>query len=289
MTYAKSMGYLRDLGARLKAARGWVAGQYAGMLVLLLLGLGWTRIGEKHLWQVLVSLLLPVLLLAGLLVLEAGTMRRLMGGQMRVRFAWGALSLMVWLGALWLAWWILDWADGHIFEWASFLNSKMTADNRATLFTFAHLQDWMQRIEWVLRWVAVPGKLTIYALATATWGWRVPVRRVWRMLWSWRYWLGAVVASVLAVWLPGHFFAADPHGSVSAQMWRVGLKLAASYLLAVSAWVLLLAWGAVLFARQQKMPPLEEPLVAAPVGAGPDALVDAAKAEPPAEGASEDR
>jgi hypothetical protein len=38
---------------------------------------------------------------------------------------------------------------------------------------------------------------------------------------------------------------------VAAQEWKVGLKLAAAYLLGVSAWMLMLGWWAVLFDGQK--------------------------------------
>jgi hypothetical protein len=128
--------------------------------------------------------------------------------------------------------------------------------------------------------VIVPGKIIPYAAASAQWGWRLPVRRVLRLLWSWRWWLGVAVATALGLWLPGKFFAGVPHGTVSAQVWAVGLKLAGAYLLAVGCWVLLLAWAAVLFGRQQ--PPPEESLAAVPVLAGPGPQILSATAETPA-------
>jgi cytochrome b561 len=87
------------------------------------------------------------------------------------------------------------------------------------------------------------------------------------MLWNWRWWLGVLLAALLAVELPSRFFAAEPSGSVHAQIWHVALKLIATYLLAVGSWVLLLGWLAVLFGRQN--PPAEEVLVAVPAPAEP--------------------
>jgi hypothetical protein len=276
---------LKDLLERLRAARWWLLAQFAGTAALLLLGLLWTRLPEKHLWQVLLSLLLPALLAISVLELEAGTMRRLLTGDgRRVKLVWGAATLLVWLAALGLAWAVLDWADGRIFLWTSYLNSKAPAQMRVTLLSFEHLLKAMTFLEWVLRWIALPGKLIVLAVASAEWGWRLPWRRVGRVLWNWRWWPAVIAASLLAVWLPSHFFTPEPHGSVTAQVWSVGLKLAAAYLLAVSSWVLLLAWCAVLFARQQK-PPVEETLVAVPVVVGPEDRADAAQAElpPPAD------
>jgi hypothetical protein len=58
-----------------------------------------------------------------------------------------------------------------------------------------------------------------------------------------------VLAALLGVVLPGHFFNGVPHGTVSQQVWAVALKLVGSYLLAVCSWVLLLGWAAVMLGR----------------------------------------
>jgi len=59
-----------------------------------------------------------------------------------------------------------------------------------------------------MRWVAVPAKVIPYAAASMQWGWRVPWRRILRILWNWQWWLAVVVAALAAVWLPSRFFVA---------------------------------------------------------------------------------
>ncbi len=156
---------------------------------------------------------------------------------------------------------LLDWCDDQIPLWAGYLNSESSSHARARLFTYDHIVRWFTIIEWILRWIVLPAKVIPYAAATAQWGWRIPLRRVLHILWNWRWWPAVVLASLLAVWLPGKSFTETPHGSVTAQVWCVVLKLASAYLLAVTGWILLLAWQATLFAKQQ--PP--EPLHLAPV------------------------
>src|SRR5208337_1463026 len=156
-----------------------------------------------------------------------------------------------WLAVACAFWALLDWCDDQIPQWAGYLNSESSAHARATLFTYDHIQRWLTLLEWILRWIVLPAKVIPYAAVTAQWGWRLPWRRVLHILWNWRWWPAVVLASLVAVWLPGRFFAGMPSGTVSAQVWLVALKLAATYLLAVSSWVLLLAWVATLFARQQ--------------------------------------
>ena len=274
--------YLNDLANRLRAARGWVVGQFGGMLLLILATLSWTRLPDKHWWEVALSLLIPVLLAICVLELQAGTVRRLADDDgKRVKLVWGAVTLLVWIAVGAAMWALLDWCDDRIWLWASYLNSKASAHGRVTVFTVEHIQRWFTVAEWVLRWVVVPGKLIPLAAASAQWGWRLPARRLLRLLWSWQWWAAVVVAALIGAWLPGHFFAGEPSGTVSHQVWTVGLKLGGAYLLAMGSWVLILAWVATLFGRQQKKPPAEEVLVREPVPVGPPERSLRAKAETP--------
>jgi len=247
--------YFRDLFRRLLQSRRWIAAQFGLTLLLILIGIVWTRLPEKHVWQVLLSLLLPLLIAISALELQAGTMRSLANGDgKRVKLPWGAISLLFWIAVAWLCWAILDWCDDRIYQWAGYLNSQAPAHWRAKFLTFPHLSLWMTCIEWVLRWIVVPAKIIPFAIASAQSGWRLPVRRVLQLLWNWRWWLGVIVVALVSVALPSHFYSADPHGTVHAQIWRVSLKLTGSYLLGVAGWVLLLAWVGVLFGRQKPLP-----------------------------------
>jgi hypothetical protein len=238
-------------------------------LLLILAGAGWTRLPDRHAWQVVLSLAIPVLLVISALELQAGTVRAFADDDgKRVKLVWGAGALLVWIALGAAAWEVLDWCDDQIPLWAGYLNSRASAGARATLFTYDHVLCWLTDLEWLLRWVVVPAKVIPYGAVTAQWGWRLPWRRVLRLLWNWRWWLGVVLVAVVGVVLPGNFFAGEPHGTVTAQVWAVGMKLTVAYLLAVASWVLLLGWWATLFGRQE--PPAEEVLVAVPVLAGPE-------------------
>lgn len=266
------MTYFSDLVSRLRRSWIWVALQFVLTLVLILVGLAWTRIPEKHWWQVLLTLVVPLLLLVSLLELEAGTMRSFAEDDgKRVKLVWGAMALLVWVALYWAMWAILDWCDGQIPMWAGYLNSRASAGGRATVFTYAHLQLWFTDIEWLLRWVVVPAKVIPYAMASAQWGWRLPLRRIIRSLFNWRWWLAMLGAAYAGVSLPSHFFAGVPNGTVQHQVWAVIFKVAGTYLLAVMSWVLLLAWAAVLITRVKLLTGRggEEAGVLAPVNSGP--------------------
>jgi len=279
-----SAGSGRGLFARLGGARLWIVLQFVVTLLILAAALGWTRLADKHWWQVALTLLVPVVLAICALELQAGTVRKLADddGQ-SVKLVWGALTMLVWV-ALGLAMWlILDWCDDKIPLWAGYLNSKFSSRARATTFTYDHILHWLTMLEWFVRWVVLPAKLIPYAACSAQWGLGIPWRRMIRFLWNWRWWVGVAVAAFVGVWLPAQFFEKPPHGTVSAQVWSVILKLAATYVLAVGSWVLLLGWWATLFARP-RIAPDDEELVAVPVLSGGPEPALRARALPPFDG-----
>jgi hypothetical protein len=274
----------RGLFARLGEARLWIVLQFVVTLLLFAAGLGWTRLPDGHAWQVGLTLLIPVVLAICALELQAGTVRKLADGDgLRVKLLWGAASMLVWVALGFAAWLILDWCDDKIPLWSGYLNSKFSARARATTFTYDHIAHWLTMLEWFIRWIVLPAKLVPYAACSAQWGWRIPWRKVIRFLWNWRWWGGVVVAAFVGVWLPAQFFSKQPHGTVSAQVWSVILKLAATYVLAVGSWVLLLAWWATLFMRPQGSGDDEE-LVAVPVLSGPPDSTLRARAIPEHDG-----
>lgn len=268
-----AMSPFMDLIRRLRSSLAWVAAQFWATLLIILAGVAWTRLPDKYAWQVGLTLFVPLLLLASALILQAGTMRKLLNQQQaRAPLAIGTLTLLVWVAIVWAAWTILDWCDDQIPLWAGYLNSRASAHWRATVFTYEHIRSWLTLAEWILRWIVVPAKVIPYAMASAQWGWRLPWRRVLRLLRNWRWWVAVVAAALVGVTLPGNFFAGQPHGTVSAQVWAVVLKLAVAYLLAVASWVLLLAWAAVLLSRQPQLAagqPADDSLVPTPVHSGP--------------------
>jgi len=274
---------MKSFVRRLALARVWIVLQFVLTLVLLLLGLAWTRIPDKHVWQVVVELLIPVLLAIGFLELQAGTMRKLADDEgHRVKLVWGAVTLVLWIAAALLTWWVLDWCDDQIPQWGDYIHSMLPKGLRASLLTWAHIKGTLFVIEWIFRWIVVPAKLIPFAAASAQSGLRLPWRRIIRMLWNWRWWAGVVVASLVAIVPPSHFFSALPTGTVAAQEWHVILKITASYLLVIGSWVLLLGWQATLFAGKQ-VPPRDKELVAVPVLTGPPDRDTSAKADIPPE------
>ena len=261
------MNPFRDAIDRLRRSLGWVAAQYWVTLVLIGIGVAWTRLPDQYWWQVVLSLLIPALLVVALLALEAATMRSLASDSKRVRLVWGALSIAVWAAIYAAIWILLTWCGDQIPTWASYMNSRASAHARASFLTYDHIQNGLTILVWIFRWIIVPGKLIPCAIASAQHGWRLPWRRLIRFMLNWRLWPAVILASLIAVEWPSHFYNAVPQGSVSHQVWTVLLKLLANYLLAITAWVLLLAWAAVLISPRSQ--PADEALVTAPIGSAP--------------------
>lgn len=237
------MSYCKDLFRRLRGSLVWVALQFALTLVLILIAWAWMHLPDKHLWQVALVLLTPLLLAISALELEAGTMRALADDDgRRVKLVWGAIALLVWVALFWACWAVLDWCDSRIPEWAGYLSTQASAGQPATAFMNEQIQHRLRVVEWVLRWIVVPGKIIAYSMASAQWGWRVPFRKIIRLLLNWRWWAAVVLASLVSVVLPGYLFPNFLQDSTARQVWEV----AGTYVLATGCWVSLLAWAAVL-------------------------------------------
>jgi len=238
----------RDFFRRLISAWPWLLAQLFGTLALLLLGLAWTRLSEKNFLLVAATLLLPILLAAAFLLLEAGTLRAFaQDPQSRIRLVWGSLWLLLAALLFWIGWGLCDSFATHTGAWASYLNSQSLAHTR--LFTYERFARALAVCEWILHWILVPALVLPLALSLAQWGHRIPWRRVMRLLIDWKWWLGVALTSLLAELIPSYFFTAPPYGSISAQKWHVGLKLAGAFLLKLIGLILALGWLSTLFHR----------------------------------------
>jgi hypothetical protein len=243
---------MSNLRQNLRAARGWIVAQFLGFPLIALAGIGWTRLPDKHWWQVALSFLLPVLLLAAAVVLKAGIVRRMMSeSEPRTSLFWGALSLLVWIAIVWLLWALLDRWDDKVYLWAGYLNSKASAWWRGRIFTFEYLSLWLTRIEWFLRWIVVPALIIPFGAASAVCAWRLRWFSTLHVVHNWRWFLAVILFALLGVALPTYFFTGTPHGTLSAQFWAIACKIIGAYLLAFFCWVVLLAWVCALLKHEE--------------------------------------
>jgi hypothetical protein len=247
-----------DGWSRFARARVWVVLQFAGLALLIAFGLLWTRIPEKRAGQVLLTLLLPLLIAAAFLGLQAGTIRSMLRPfdadrtDARVSFFWGSATLLVWIAIGWLLWGLVDRFDDHIYNWAGYLNSRFDPHSRSHFATYEHFTSWLGKASWVLRWVIVPGLLLPLGCSAAYGFRRLPWKRSLRAWIDWRWWPVLLVLALIGQAWPFTFFDTLPHGTVDAQVWRVVFKVLGAYLLAVLCWIFAIVWCLSLVARPEQ-------------------------------------
>ena len=71
MSDVAAANIFNDLFRRLRLSLAWVAAQFWATLLIILAGIAWTRLPDRHAWQVALALFVPLLLLAAVLLLEA--------------------------------------------------------------------------------------------------------------------------------------------------------------------------------------------------------------------------
>jgi len=270
---------IADWLRRVRRAWLWIVLQNVGVALLIAIGLLWTRIPEKHLWQLLLTLLVPVVVAAAFVVLQAGTFRSFLHpvsesgrqDEPRVSLAWGACTLVIWIAIGWVLWSLLDMFDDKIIDWADYLNSKAGEHARAHWASYGRLSRDLNWVGWTLRWVIVPGLLMPLASSSA-WGLRrLPWRRVLRLFIDWRWWPAVLGCALVGEAWPQTWFESEPHGTVHEQITRVIWKLLAAYLLAMVCWVKLLGWAARLLdnaprgGKDDDGEPVSEPAIVSPL------------------------
>jgi len=97
--------------------RVWIVLQFVLTLLLILVGLAWTRLPDKHGWQVMLSLLIPFLLIVSALELQPAPSASWPTTTAAREAGFGAITLLVWIAIGAAAWWLLDWCDDQIPEW----------------------------------------------------------------------------------------------------------------------------------------------------------------------------
>lgn len=279
LLFVRFRNLIGDWLTRVRRAWLWIVLEILGMALLIALGLLWTRIPEKHVLQVLLTLLVPLVLAAGFLTLQAGTFRAFLRPVPQpsqkhkhcVSPTWGAATLVIWVAIGWILWALLDRFDDNTWSWGMYLSSKASDHARANWASYIRLSRDLERTGWTLRWVIVPG-LLLPLVASSVWGFRrLPWRRVVRLYIDWRWWPAVLACALVGQAWPQTWFDLTPHGSVREQVTRVIWKLVAAYLLAVVCWVKLLGWVAMLLDDAPRRrsddggEPVPEPAIVSPL------------------------
>lgn len=211
----------------LRLNRRWIAAQLGWVLVWIGINLAALHLPEtKRLpdWlsgKFQVSCSVSVMIAA--FVVQAGMLRSFLSDHAKhVRLVWGILALLL---------------SGFLYAIA-----------------FSMQDDYLpgQIWQWLLDFILTPGTLFPFAAASALCGWRLPWRRVLRVVCAWRWWLGVLLAGTFGM-LAEHYFDGIRGWP---EVWDVdlanGLKMGAIDMFEIAVWVLLLGWLAVLFDRSER-------------------------------------
>ena len=247
-------GMIREVpGAVWGAKRVWLL-HVAGNAALAALGYAWLWIPDAKIWQVAGSALLGLALVTLVLWLHGATLSFFhathSGEEARVRTAFRATLprlpaiwtwLIVFAGLLWL----VGLVEDQLWNWAATTASWLTLKLQKP-FKPEKVFEYYDNIAWAVRWLLVPLALLTLAAQASLSGFsgfgRSGLRSAWHSFRSLRYW-----AAYVALFLAGHYL---PHRLVwwvpgveglGAQAASAAARILPAYLLAVTAWLLLLS------------------------------------------------
>jgi len=212
---------LNDLLRRLRLNRQWVGAQFGWVLAWIWVGMATLHFPGIQRWPEWLSGGLRVtyssLIMIAALAVQTGMLRSLIRSDARrVRPIWGALALLLW-GILYVIAFSMqdDYLPGQIWQW-------------------------------LLSCVVAPAIIFPFAAASAVWGWRLPWRRVLRVMGAWRWWLGVLLAGTIAISTELYFDRLRAYEYVWDVGLVTGLKMGAVDMLETGVWILLLVWLAML-------------------------------------------
>src|ERR1017187_3780235 len=170
---------LSSTKTRIISARWWLITQLFLTAVLVALAVVFLRLPDKYLWQVLITLLLPLALCAVFVLMQSCTMHALVGTASmdktrQVKLIFGAMTFVAWILLAWVALTIaFDFGD-KIDLYAGYLNSRFPAGLRAKIFTEDHIASIFNSFEWLMVYVLIPGLFIPLATLTSITGAGLP-------------------------------------------------------------------------------------------------------------------
>jgi hypothetical protein len=226
----------------MRASPLWLA-QAVGNALLLWLGYYWLGLGESRAIALVWSAVVALAIVLGACWLHGAAFVWFSDPKPRLRtvFATALRRILPLLAAAavvllvyWLAKLAADAAAGSSFKLASWLTLKLRKPVRPSAMLRA-----CGVLFWIVRWVVLPVLLLPTVAGVAARAWRgfgefgVMVRR--RL-----YWIEVPVLLLAAFWAPMQIYRWTPHaGSFRMEMASFVVRLAAAYLLSLSAWLLL--------------------------------------------------
>jgi len=245
------MNHLRDaVGAVWRTKKLWILQLLVNPALFVAAAL-WLNIPESHLWQLVLTLIMLVVIVAGWAWLQAGTLRyfadleeyeHLLGSAFS-----GALQAIIpfllWAGVLAALMFGVGDLGAATPRTATYIRSMMPVGMRNHI-SESQLDWTFAVLTWVAFWIVIPAIMLPLGreIAGHAWQgidyegrhqWSLTIRNGW-------YWLWIVVLALPGVFLPQRLIAWLPHAtSVTGETVSLVVRFAVAWLLAATAWTVL--------------------------------------------------
>ena len=233
-----------------------------GILVLLAAGLLWLKIPDSHVWQLVLSVLLGLLIASGALATQTYILQRLRRTTASHRLWLGSLLLGAWLLILALLMHAANRLEDHVSERAGYWNSRLGSHLRTAL-TYNRLIHWQEDVITFLLWVVVPALLLPFLVESVSRaGLRSGLENALRLLKDWRHWAAVLVLLGLVRGVTPALVYWHPVDSIHGELLSALFRLPVALVLTVLLLLILFAIESELLARHDALRhTIPEPLV----------------------------
>jgi hypothetical protein len=226
-------------------ARLWLL-NFVGNAAALTAWYFWLLVPDAHGWQVALSLLAAICILALVVWLRAGTFAYFrLAGFRDSGAVWRAfrhslrhlIALALWAAVLAAVLWFLFWLLQYPPQFGVWLWQKLPE-----VLRFASPQRLAQYADWLL-WLVMLGTVAKWlpiATSIAVSGFGKRALRSWRVLMRPIYWVWFCILAFLGVYIPYKLVSWIPSvEDLRKQAWSMGLRFFAAYVIVITAWTAL--------------------------------------------------
>lgn len=238
------------LGAVRKARGVWLL-HVAGNALLFAALFGWLSIPDARTWQLGLSALLGLGIVAGALWLHGGTLAYFEGAHRGAEKPWPACggicrklpALAAWVLLLLVVCWGVDWIQAQVPGWATWWASWLTLKLQKPVL-LADVENFFRWIVFALRWFLVPLALLPVAAQVVRRGFPgfADVGRAWRIARRPKWWLGYSLAYVVGAYVPDKLVSWLPElQGLTVESLSMLARIVPAYLLLTGAWLFVLS------------------------------------------------
>lgn len=223
--------------------------QLAGNAILAAIASVWLEIPDSHTWQLLLSVVIAIALIAAFLWLHTITLRILRQPLTVITLWFSSILLAAWLLLTKAFTTAIAHLDDNSSQRAGYWNSKLSPHWR-NIFTYERLDTWQTNLTQFVLWVILPAIVLPFLIETVTTGLRAPAwRNAARTLQRWQHWLTVLLVSIAGRSITNHLIDWHPTDTIHGELISAALRLPLAYVLAVLLALIVLTVTAVLLGR----------------------------------------